>query len=1277
MKNDENNDIIEFGEGGLIGLKSKSTLKDRNFEVDSFEMLPPKDGEVIVFVNVKYQYGKDKNYNQGWHKLEFSSDGIEAILKNVVIGKVKNGGGNVFADEAESSSESIHSLDYNYDYPSEFSKKLIQLVDEEAKNKIESYVPSDNEELVGGISDGMTLEDIAKMHNISYTSLRKQAEIGYGIEAEHTSDRKKIEEITKDHLFENPYYYTMLSEMENKYEKIKSGAHEPFKLADYSKGESVKMFDDEPSLIVMEINEWADKSPTYDLKSEDGSIVRNNIPEDKIHKMEDIQQGAELPELPVHVAETVVSDEDTLSIAIQDVIENHPTKKYSNLDLGEAKILYSLDEKDLNEDDSWSLGDPETLKHSVYNSLYDKGYIELSDEEVDLNSAHDVQSEILSLAYNLSNEGKQFINAVNARIETLKSVSEGTDMFPAEAAIPENVPEKNYSDIKSCLISEGDNESIYLFEGKEISDTSTAIIERWKIVSFFKYGVNLEHVEKNKLATKKESKQLTFTDILSLYDNGEITIDGVDSHTTLNHCLKLLVKCIDLIDARDGIEQEKSLHAGTKSEQELIKAAHELEKADLEAKFKEREGVLKKTKEKLKKHQSEKISKINYKTSQKNIANSLIELHDSVMKSFRFNKDSDLLVTKDRQIAYKNAMDSGIAAMSLEFPLSEIVNKTLSTNNPILNLYLSLSGLYGGQDKADAVKFLSNLSSGRAKFLYGGLYSDLLFEEEGTPKQIEWKLEIKRLKNIKESRTNQAEIDTLDEAIEILTMLLDDSIVNEENYIAVHESKDGYWSIASKPTTKAIALEHISGAPSGQVGKVVKLDEARAHKKVVGEEYLYEKGGEVGGRGWGEFHKGRRITDIKDLKIGKMYLSHNNKFNSDNIFIINRGDETGLDRDIVYASFVRPNSLKHKEGDFALWGDDLQDNELYEIKGDIYADGGVILKEISTHKAVKDVDVINIYEKGLPISIAEGDELERHPEWFKDRLVRSIPLDNEDDLFAMFEMYEEDNPINLAEGNDEFSSMGDGGSVGLTPEDMKSGISVKHVSLPQVFTVIEKKDDGTWELESDGFNTSIGEKNLRHWRFVPEERKRNEIEYAKGGGVGERTYSQWEDEVISEVESELDVTRSDAQGVVEAQSFKMAQSWGKGLSGKETAKIIILESEKMKDGGAIGFIPMDLEEIIVNTAKWGDTDMKGVIGILSAMIDSGLTDDDLKTPPTKTGNQYTNAKDKKTKEIWAIIEPNYKGELKGYWAVTITGNYRIVFQFEDGNVYLLDYVDYH
>lgn len=36
-----------------------------------------------------------------------------------------------------------------------------------------------------------------------------------------------------------------------------------------------------------------------------------------------------------------------------------------------------------------------------------------------------------------------------------------------------------------------------------------------------------------------------------------------------------------------------------------------------------------------------------------------------------------------------------------------------------------------------------------------------------------------------------------------------------------------------------------------------------------------------------------------------------------------------------------------------------------------------------------------------------------------------------------------------------------------------------------------------------------------------------------------------------------------------------------------------------------------------------------------------------------------------------------KGKLKGLWAVSVSGNWRIVFRFENGNAYDVDLVDYH
>ncbi|MEY2866962.1 MAG: hypothetical protein RIQ43_988 [Pseudomonadota bacterium] len=36
-----------------------------------------------------------------------------------------------------------------------------------------------------------------------------------------------------------------------------------------------------------------------------------------------------------------------------------------------------------------------------------------------------------------------------------------------------------------------------------------------------------------------------------------------------------------------------------------------------------------------------------------------------------------------------------------------------------------------------------------------------------------------------------------------------------------------------------------------------------------------------------------------------------------------------------------------------------------------------------------------------------------------------------------------------------------------------------------------------------------------------------------------------------------------------------------------------------------------------------------------------------------------------------------KGEMKGRWSISVNGNWRLTFDFNDGNVYILDYEDYH
>jgi hypothetical protein len=83
----------------------------------------------------------------------------------------------------------------------------------------------ETEKLKGGLSDGKTLEDVAKKHKMDVDLLKVQLNNGIKLEkGEHTDDKKTAEEIALDHLWENPTYYIDLKkadidEKSNPYEE--------------------------------------------------------------------------------------------------------------------------------------------------------------------------------------------------------------------------------------------------------------------------------------------------------------------------------------------------------------------------------------------------------------------------------------------------------------------------------------------------------------------------------------------------------------------------------------------------------------------------------------------------------------------------------------------------------------------------------------------------------------------------------------------------------------------------------------------------------------------------------------------------------------------------------------------------------------------------------------------------------------------------------------------------------------------------------------------------
>lgn len=86
----------------------------------------------------------------------------------------------------------------------------------------------ESEKIPGGISKGYTLKDIAKKHayddskdNTSkekiekmFNQLKKQLVKGVKVELEHTDSIKVAMEIAKDHLYEDPTYYSKLEKID-------------------------------------------------------------------------------------------------------------------------------------------------------------------------------------------------------------------------------------------------------------------------------------------------------------------------------------------------------------------------------------------------------------------------------------------------------------------------------------------------------------------------------------------------------------------------------------------------------------------------------------------------------------------------------------------------------------------------------------------------------------------------------------------------------------------------------------------------------------------------------------------------------------------------------------------------------------------------------------------------------------------------------------------------------------------------------------------------------
>jgi transcriptional antiterminator len=96
----------------------------------------------------------------------------------------------------------------------------------------------------GGLSDNMTIDQIAEKHGVSIRAIEMQIEKGKKIEMEHTDDPNEAERVAMDHLVEFPDYYDRLKKMEKEAEEEVKELNEAMLLLTESEKEIKKELDD-------------------------------------------------------------------------------------------------------------------------------------------------------------------------------------------------------------------------------------------------------------------------------------------------------------------------------------------------------------------------------------------------------------------------------------------------------------------------------------------------------------------------------------------------------------------------------------------------------------------------------------------------------------------------------------------------------------------------------------------------------------------------------------------------------------------------------------------------------------------------------------------------------------------------------------------------------------------------------------------------------------------------------------------------------------------------
>ena len=96
------------------------------------------------------------------------------------------------------------------------NKRFRKIATELSEEELSDY---DVNNIDGGKADDLSLKDLADKHNVPIKDLLKELLVGMEVELEHTDDEMVAIEISLDHIWEFPQYYTRLLELEKTMEE--------------------------------------------------------------------------------------------------------------------------------------------------------------------------------------------------------------------------------------------------------------------------------------------------------------------------------------------------------------------------------------------------------------------------------------------------------------------------------------------------------------------------------------------------------------------------------------------------------------------------------------------------------------------------------------------------------------------------------------------------------------------------------------------------------------------------------------------------------------------------------------------------------------------------------------------------------------------------------------------------------------------------------------------------------------------------------------------------